>query len=482
MKRTAEDVGEEAKKLRYNYYVEHKRTAAMSDRRVESFRKKHSITVSSSGGEEENVVFRPVTKFKRSGMPKAFIREVCKSFDRPSPIQAQCWPLLLSGHDVIGIAKTGSGKTIAFGLPGLVHVSARGKAKPKKPFMLVLAPTRELAVQTEQVCEAAGKHCDPVVKTVCVFGGVSKEPQKKALLEGAQIVVATPGRLMDLMQEGAIDLSCVSYVVLDEADRMLDLGFMPDLQKILPKTMKDRQTAMFSATWPSEVRTLASTFLSKAVRVTVGSVELEANIAVKQIVEVMEPSARTSRLLALLKEQMRDDKSAKILVFVLYKKEAVFVEQLLRRTLGQHACAAIHGDLSQAQRDTVLANFKSGKCPLMIATDVAARGLDVPDIVCVINYSFPLTIEDYVHRIGRTGRAGKGGVAYTLFTSNEKALAGSLAGVLRKAGEEIPEGLDQWGMGVKRRKHSLYGLHFRDDIETTAKHTVFKDSDDDDDE
>lgn len=175
---------------------------------------------------------------------------------------------------------------------------------------------------------------------------------------------------------------------------------------------------------------------------------------------------------------MRDDKRKKILVFVLYKKEAVSVEQLLRNALGSQACAAIHGDLSQAQRDTVLANFKSGKCPLMIATDVAARGLDVPDIACVINYSFPLTIEDYVHRIGRTGRAGKGGVSYTLFTSNEKALAGSLAGVLRKAGVEIPEGLDQWGMGVKRRKHSLYGLHFRDDIETTAKRTVFEESSD----
>lgn len=342
--------------------------------------------------------------------------------------------------------------------------------------MLVLAPTRELAMQTQQVCEDAGRHCTPKVRSVCVFGGVSKEPQKKALTKGVQVVVATPGRLLDLMGDGVIDLSMVSYVVLDEADRMLDLGFAPDLQKILPLTMANRQTAMFSATWPAEVKHLAASFLKHAVRVTVGSEALQANVAVKQIVEVMEPHERMNRLLPLLREQMAGGKDRKILVFVLYKKEAVTVESTLRRTFGQDRCAAIHGDLSQAQRDTVLANFKNGSCPLMIATDVAARGLDVPDIVCVINYSFPLTIEDYVHRIGRTGRAGKDGVSYTFFTSNEKALAGSLVGVLRKAGEDIPEGLDQWGLGIKRRKHSLYGLHFRDDITTNAKHTKFESS------
>jgi ATP-dependent RNA helicase DBP3 len=176
----------------------------------------------------------------------------------------------------VGIAATGSGKTIAFGLPGIVHVAARGVAQPKKPFMLVLAPTRELAVQTQQVCEAAGKCVN--VRSVCVFGGVSKEPQQKALRMGVEIVVATPGRLMDLMKDGCVDLSCVSYVVLDEADRMLDLGFYPDLQKILPKTMKNRQTAMFSATWPTEVKNLAASFMKNAVRVTVGAHDLEARL------------------------------------------------------------------------------------------------------------------------------------------------------------------------------------------------------------
>lgn len=418
--------------------------------------------------------FVPITSFRRSTMPKDMMNAVCKKFKRPSPIQAQSWPVLLSGRDLIGIAKTGSGKTLSFGLPGLVLVAARQQAArgAGRPYMLVLAPTRELAVQTHEVCEAAGKICDPPVSSVCVFGGVSKEPQKKALRAGAQIIVATPGRLIDLMEEGVVDLSEVSFVVLDEADRMLDLGFAPDLKKIIPKTLSSRQTAMFSATWPTEVKELAASFLKTPVQVTIGSDVLTANADVKQIVEVMEPDQRVDRMLALLKQYFKG--SNKILIFVLYKKEAVFVEQLLQKK-GYKTAAAIHGDLTQAARDTVLANFKSGKAPIMIATDVAARGLDVPDIEMVLNYAFPLTIEDYVHRIGRTGRAGKQGISITFFTSNEKGLAGALGGVLRQGGFEIPEALTQWGMGVKKRKHNMYGLHYRDDIEGTAKRTVFAD-------
>jgi ATP-dependent RNA helicase DBP3 len=448
-------------------YVPHRKTAAMTQEKVDKFRERKKITVT----EPE---FVPITSFRRSSMPKDMMR-VCKEFKKPSPIQAQSWPVLLSGRDLVGIAKTGSGKTLAFSLPGLVQVAARMRsAQANRPFMLVLAPTRELAVQTHVVCEEAGKACDPPIRSVCVFGGVSKEPQKQALRGGAQVVVATPGRLMDLMQEGVVDLSSVSFVVLDEADRMLDLGFAPDLKKILPLTRADRQTAMFSATWPSEVRDLAATFLKRPVQVTIGSDILTANADVKQIVEVMEPDARVDRLLELLKSHFRG--ANKILIFVLYKKECVFVEQLLQKK-GYTSAAAIHGDLTQAGRDTVLANFKSGRAPIMIATDVAARGLDVPDIELVINYSFPLTIEDYVHRIGRTGRAGKQGVSITFFTSNEKTLAGALGGVLRQGNCVIPEALTQWGMGVKRRKHNMYGLHYRDDITGTATRTVFGEDD-----
>ena len=400
--------------------------------------------------------------------------KVCAEFKNPSPIQSQCWPVLLSGRDVVGIAKTGSGKTLAFSLPGLVHVSARMKAtRQDRPYMLVLSPTRELAMQTQLVCEKAGVGCEPPVASVCIFGGVSKEPQKRALRKGAQVIVATPGRLIDLMQEGFVDLSNVSYVVLDEADRMLDMGFAPDLAKIMPLTMAARQTAMLSATWPKEIREMAATFLRDPVQVTIGSEKLTANGDVEQLVEVMEPEARLNRMFAVLREHFTG--ANKILIFVLYKKEAAFIEQLLRKK-GYPLAAAIHGDLSQQQRDSVLDNFRSGKNPIMIATDVAARGLDVDDITLVLNYTFPLTIEDYIHRIGRTGRAGRSGVAITFFTKNEKALAGALGGVLRKSNVPLPEALSQWGMTVKKKKHSLYGDHFRNDITGEKKHTVFDSS------
>ena len=219
--------------------------------------------------------------------------------------------------------------------------------------------------------------------------------KRDAIRSGAQVIVATPGRLIDLITEGVVDLSKVSYVVLDEADRMLDLGFAPDLKKILPLTMTVRQTAMFSATWPVEVKELAAGFLKNPVQVTVGNEKLTANADIEQIVEVMEPHQKIGRMLDLLKKHYTP--TNKILIFVLYKKEASFVEQLLRKK-GYSQAAAIHGDLSQGARDQVLANFKSGKANLMIATDVAARGLDVPDIEVVINYTFPLTIEGKLDR------------------------------------------------------------------------------------
>lgn len=451
-------------------YEPHARTLSMSEKKVAKYRKKNRVTISESG----EARFNPIKSFKRSMIDKELMK-VTKDFDSPSPIQAQCWPVLLGGRDLVGIAKTGSGKTLAFSLPGLVHVAARMKSTQlDRPYMLVLSPTRELAMQTQVVCEEAGKVCEPRIHSVCIFGGVAKEPQKKALRKGAQVIVATPGRLIDLMQEGMVDLSNVSYVVLDEADRMLDMGFAPDLAKILPLTVKDRQTAMLSATWPNEIKELAATFLRNPVQVTIGSEQLRANADVKQIIEIMQPDERLNRLLALMNAHFKGNN--KILIFVLYKKEAAFVEQLLQKK-GYPLATAIHGNLTQGARESVLANFKSGRNPIMIATDVAARGLDVDDITHVINYSFPLTIEDYVHRIGRTGRAGRSGISITFFTSNEKALAGALGGVLRQSNVEVPEALMQWGMSVKRKKHSLYGDHFRDDIDPDKKtHVVFDSS------
>ncbi|KXZ43232.1 hypothetical protein GPECTOR_97g770 [Gonium pectorale] len=402
-----------------------------------------------------------------------------RTFVAPSPIQAQCWPIILAGRDLIGIAATGSGKTLGFGLPMMRHIGAQrdaGVVSGKGPFAVVMAPTRELALQINEVLEEAGSRCG--VRTVCVYGGVPKPPQIAALRTGVEVVVGTPGRMEDLLQDGALKLSKVTYAVLDEADRMLDLGFEPHIRAIMNLTRADRQTLMFSATWPTAVQKLAVAFLSHPVKVTIGSQDLAASHSITQRVEVIEPTARDGRLLELV-QQYHGSKGRKnrCIIFVLYKKEAPRVEQLLTRK-GWKA-VAIHGDISQQQRTDAVEKFKSGTVPLLIATDVAARGLDIPDVEVVINYSFPLTTEDYVHRIGRTGRAGKTGVAHTFFCAGpDKPRAGELINVLREAGQEVPADLLKFGTAVKKKESKMYGAHFRDvDVHARATKVTFDDDD-----
>jgi ATP-dependent RNA helicase DBP3 len=278
------------------------------------------------------------------------------------------------------------------------------------------------------------------------------------------------------MEEGACKLDEVSFLVLDEADRMLDLGFEPHIRKIAEGIRSDRQTLMFSATWPPAIRKLASEFLAHPARVIIGSQDLAASHSVTQIVEVVDGATRDGKLEDLLKKYHKS-RTNRIIVFVLYKKEAARVETMLQRK-GWKA-AAVHGDISQEKRSAAVDSFKSGEMPLLVATDVAARGLDIPDVEVVINYSFPLTTEDYVHRIGRTGRAGKTGIAHTLFVAqNDKPRAGELINVLREAKQAVPEALLAFGTTVKKKESKLYGAHFKD-IDHDAKSTkITFDSDD----
>ena len=356
------------------------------------------------------------------------------------------------------------------------EISALSPVQGKGPEALVLAPTRELALQIQGVLEEAGKPCG--LKSLCVFGGVPKHPQSQQLRQGIDILVATPGRLQDLLQDGSCSLRDVSYFVLDEADRMLDQGFEPAMRAIAKEVRADRQTVMFSATWPVEVQRLANAFLAKPTKVTIGSEDLAASHTITQVVEVIEPERRPNRLHDLL-VQYHKSKGCKnrVIVFVLYKKEAGQVEQFLQRK-GWNA-VAIHGDATQKDRMAAVDKFKQGKVPLLIATDVAARGLDIPDVEVVINYSFPLTTEDYVHRIGRTGRAGKSGLSHTLFVGqNDKARAGELVNVLREANQEVPQELLKFGTHVKKKESKLYGNHFKE-VDMNAKATKVKfDSDD----
>jgi ATP-dependent RNA helicase DBP3 len=307
-------------------------------------------------------------------------------------------------------------------------------SKNKKiPGMLVVAPTRELAIQTHDVLAEAGKSAG--IRAICLYGGSDKGIQREALKRGVNIVVCTPGRLLDFVNEGSCDLSNIEYLVLDEADRMLDMGFENDIRAIIRQVPKNRQTVMFSATWPSAIQGLAMEFLRKPIKITIGSEDLVANKNVKQIVEVIENRSRDERLIQLLKEY-HSSRSNKLIIFVLYKKEAVRVHEFLKRR-GYNA-ASIHGDLSQNQRLESLKSFMENTTPLLIATDVAARGLDIPKVEYVINFTFPLTIEDYVHRIGRTGRAGAKGISHTFFQDVDKHHAGGLVTLLKDVGQPLP--------------------------------------------
>ncbi|KAL1556892.1 RNA helicase [Salvia divinorum] len=431
-----------------------------------------------SGKNVNESKYKALDSFSESGLPDEVL-ECCKAFDKPSPIQSHSWPFLLDGRDLIGIAATGSGKTLAFGIPAIRHVLNKRKSNASEkvyPRCLVLSPTRELAQQISDVLCDAGKPSG--VRSVCIYGGTSKGPQISTLKAGVDIVIGTPGRLKDLIEMGVCRLNEVSFVVLDEADRMLDMGFEPEVRSILRQTCSVRQMVMFSATWPPPVHQLAQEFMDpNPVKVVVGSEDLSASHDVMQIVEVLDERARDERLQNLLEKYHKSRKN-RVLVFVLYKKEASRVESMLHRR-GWKA-VSISGDKAQSARTQALSQFKDGSCPLLIATDVAARGLDIPDVEVVINYSFPLTTEDYVHRIGRTGRAGKKGVAHTFFTKENRGLCGELVNVLREAKQVVPEELLKFGTHVKKKESKLYGAHFREIDANAPKATkITFDSDED---
>ena len=429
----------------------------------------------------QSSTLRPMLKF--SHLPIELYSQyasIFKSFDKPSSIQSSAWPHLLSGRDLVGVAETGSGKTLAFGLPLIARLSTLEKKKGVRA--VIIAPTRELAIQVFDQIDTLCKLTSSL-RAVCIYGGTNKDEQRRNLKK-ANIVVATPGRMKDFMSDDTLSVSKTRYLVLDEADRMLDKGFEDDIKYIvsqMPLSSK-RQTAMFTATWPTSIRNLASTFMKSPVKVSIGQNAsadspdtLSANPRITQHVEVVDPSNKQTRLLQLLKQYASGARSKdRILVFCLYKKEAARIESFLHGR--SFSVAGIHGDMSQPAREASLKSFKAGSTNLLVATDVAARGLDIPEVKVVINLTFPLTAEDYVHRIGRTGRAGKEGTAVTLFTDHDKPLAGALVNVLKRANQKVPEDLMKFGTTVKKKGHESYGAFYRDDMEgKTAKKVTFDD-------
>ena len=416
---------------------------------------------------------------KITSTKEKFIKELLlvflKEFLAPSEIQKYCWPALAKGYDFIGVAETGSGKTLGFMIPLLAKIAISDFRASTKPQLLVIAPTRELAIQIHEVI--AQKIKMHGMNSICIYGGVPKTEQIKILEKYKPLVViGTPGRIIDLMNDKVLNLSSIKSWVLDEADRMLDMGFEPELRE-MASVMKHstRQTVMFSATWPISVQTVATRYLKKdRVMVTVSenstSKTLKAASSISQIVEVIDERQKDHRVIELLKEYHNSIDSLTIL-FVLYKKEAARILELCRRHKFEAVC--LHGDMSQKEREQAFKSFKEREYRLLIATDVAARGLDIPSVSTVINYTFPLTIEDYVHRIGRTGRAGKKGHSHTLFTSKENKLAAELVAQLKASNQPVPKELIEFGGSTKRKEHSEYGAFYKE-IDTSIKSKHFK--------
>ncbi|XP_043707383.1 DEAD-box ATP-dependent RNA helicase 20-like isoform X2 [Telopea speciosissima] len=426
-----------------SFYVESPSVHAMTDQEVGLYRTRREITV------EGYDVPKPIRLFQEANFPAHCLEVIAKlGFVEPTPIQSQGWPMALKGRDLIGIAETGSGKTLAYLLPALLHVSAQPRlVRGEGPIVLVLAPTRELAVQIqEEVAKFASRSN---IRRTCIYGGAPKGPQIRDLQAGVEIVIATPGRLIDMLEARNTNLRRVTYLVLDEADRMLDMGFEPQIRKIVTQIRPDRQTLYWSATWPRQVEALARQFLCDPYKVIIGSPNLKANQSINQVVEVMTEMEKYNRLIKLLTEMMD---GSRILVFLQTKKGCDQVTRKLR--MDGWPALSIHGDKNQAERDRVLAEFKSGRSPIMTATDVAARGLDVKDIKCVINYDFPTSLEDYVHRIGRTGRAGAKGTAFTFFTHANAKFVKDLVKILQEAGQVVTPALTTLA-------HSGFGGGFR---------------------
>lgn len=430
-----------------NFYTENSTVKDRSQSDIDKFREEHQITIKSSYAP------RPIFAFEEAQFPSYISDQLTSRFKTPSPIQSQGWPAAMGGNDVIGIAQTGSGKTISFLLPGFVHINAQPSLRyGDGPIMLVLAPTRELAMQIQEECLKFSRSAK--IYSTCVYGGADKWGQKRELQKGNHVIVATPGRLLDFLESGVINLKRVTYLVLDEADRMLDMGFEPQIRKIVSQIRPDRQTLMWSATWPREVQKLALEFCrEKPVHIVIGSNNLSVNLKIKQNVEVLDDSMKQMRVVQLVQTVMN---GSKILIFTQTKKGADQLSYFLGNS--GISAASIHGDKTQAQRDYIMRQYKTGRTNILVATDLAARGLDVADILYVINYDFPTNIEDYVHRVGRTGRGGREGVSYTFFSRGDYKHSYKLIDMLEENDQVVPDELYRMARRpIPRKSNGGYG-------------------------
>ncbi|KAK7148548.1 hypothetical protein R3I93_012776 [Phoxinus phoxinus] len=424
--------------LKKDFYIEAKSVAARSAEEVQIWRKENNnIFVDDLKDEEKRTIPNPVCTFEEAFAHYPGIMEniVRVGFQKPTPIQSQAWPVVLKGIDLIGIAQTGTGKTLSYLLPGFIHMDEQPVRRDRKdgPGMLVLTPTRELALQIEAECS---KYSYKGFKSICIYGGGDRKAQIKAVSSGVDIVIATPGRLNDLQMNELINLRSITYLVLDEADRMLDMGFEPQIMKIILDIRPDRQTLMTSATWPTGVRRLAKSYLKDSMMVYVGTLDLAAVNTVHQTVLFVQEEEKKDYVFDFIHRMEPQDK---VLIFVGKKIKADDLSSDM--CLQGLTVQSLHGDREQCDREEALQDFRDGRVRILVATDLASRGLDVHDITHVFNYDFPRNVEEYVHRIGRTGRAGRSGASVTLVTRDDWRVASELITILERSGQDVPEEL-----------------------------------------
>lgn len=423
--------------FRKNFYTEPSELMDMTEADVADLRMElDGIKVSGKD------VPKPVQKWSHCGLNIQSLDVIRKlGYEKPTAIQMQAIPAIMSGRDVIGVAKTGSGKTMAFMLPMFRHIrDQRPLEGSDGPIGLIMTPTRELATQIHRECKPFLKAMG--LRAVCAYGGAPIKDQIADLKRGAEIIVCTPGRMIDLLaaNSGRVTNLCrVTYVVLDEADRMFDMGFEPQVMKIFSNIRPDRQTILFSATMPRIMDALAKKTLQSPVEITVGGRSVVAP-EITQIVEVREEREKFHRLLELLGQLYDKDEDARTLIFVdRQEKSDDLLKDLMRKG---YPCMSIHGGKDQIDRDSTIDDFKAGVIPIMIATSVAARGLDVKQLKLVVNFDAPNHLEDYVHRAGRTGRAGNKGTAVTFITEEQEQYSVGIAKALEQSGQPVPDRLD----------------------------------------
>ncbi|KAK9168054.1 hypothetical protein Syun_000194 [Stephania yunnanensis] len=418
--------------FRKNFHIEVKEISRMTSEEVTAYRKQLELKLHGKD------VPKPIKTWIQTGLTSKILDTIRKlGYEKPMSIQAQALPIIMSGRDCIGIAKTGSGKTLAFVLPMLRHIKDQPPVVPGDgPIALIMAPTRELVQQIHSDIKKFTKAIG--VNSVPVYGGSGVAQQISELKRGAEVVVCTPGRMIDILctSSGKItNLRRVTYLVMDEADRMFDMGFEPQITRIVQNTRPDRQTVLFSATFPRQVEILARKVLTKPVEIQVGGRSV-VNKDIAQLVEVRPENERFLRLLELLGEWYE---KGKILIFVHSQEKC----DALFRDLLKHGypCLSLHGAKDQTDRESTISDFKSNVCNLLIATSIAARGLDVKELELVINFDVPNHYEDYVHRVGRTGRAGRKGCAITFISEDDARYAPDLVKALELSEQAVPEDL-----------------------------------------